>query len=140
MNRLQNAVARAVNRLLSQANLALVWRDRHEALVERYELRQRQALGRDARPLHEAIYALDPASLGLLATKTQVLGERVAILGHGPDARLLADALRTTGRTATLHEPDPLGDLPDGADVVVAEPLLGLGIYDLVRRLRTEQE
>ena len=49
--RLKDSAARAINSLLARANLALVRRDRHDALAEAQVRRERQALGRDAAPL-----------------------------------------------------------------------------------------
>ena len=149
MTRFRDTAARAVNRLLARANLAVVRRDRHDALAASQVQRERQALGRDARPLHEAIRSFDPTSAGLLMTSGQAIAERVLVLGRGQDAELLASALRTTGRTATLLDPErldqlpPAGDAHTGAtaspDIVVADPTLGLDTHDLVHRLRVEQ-
>jgi hypothetical protein len=148
MPRLRDTTARAVNRLLARTNLAVVRRDRHDALAASQVARERQALGRDARPLHEAIRTFDPATAGTLMARTHDLADRVVVLGRGRDAQLVADALAATGRTATLLDPDHLDRLPPvsaadadapAPDVVVAEPTLGLDAYDLVRRLRVEQ-
>jgi hypothetical protein len=136
MPRLKDSAARAVNRLLARANLAVVRRDRHEALYAAQMGREQQALGRDARPLHEAIRNFDPASAGLLIARGHPIGQTVCVLGRGNDARLLADALTTTGRSVTLHAADQLDDLPAEADLVVAEPSLGRDAYGLVSKLR----
>src|SRR5260221_13973979 len=103
MPRLKDSAARAVNRLLARANLAVVRRDRHEALYAAQMGREQQALGRDARPLHEAIRSFDAASAGLLIARGQPIGQTVCVLGRGNDARLLADAVTTAGRSVTLH-------------------------------------
>src|SRR5205823_13803257 len=135
---LKDAAARAVNRLLARANLAVVRRDRHEAMYAAQLGREQQALGRDARPLHEAIRSFDPNSAGLLIARGHPLRQTVCVLGQGNDARLLADALTTTGRTVTLHAADRLDELPADADLVVAEPSLGRDAYDLVSKLRQQ--
>lgn len=139
MPRLKDSAARAVNRLLARANLAVVRRDRHEALYAAQMGRERQALGRDARPLHEAIRELDPASAGLLIERSHPLGQTVCVLGSGQDARLLVEALAATGRTVRLRPADRLDDLPPAADLVVAEPSLGRDAYGLVGKLRLQQ-
>jgi hypothetical protein len=139
MPRLKDSAARAVNRLLARANLAVVRRDRHEAMYAAQMGREQQALGRDARPLHEAIRSFDPTSAGLLIARGHPIGQTVCVLGQGNDARLLAAALTTTGRAVTLHAADHLDDLPADADLVVAEPSLGRDAYALVSRLRLEQ-
>src|SRR3954452_16595686 len=85
MPKLKNAAARAINGLLARAKLPAGRRARHDALVEAQVRRERQALGRDARPLHEAIRAIDAASAGLLMTRGLQLGQDVWVLGRGTD-------------------------------------------------------
>jgi hypothetical protein len=146
MSKLRNAVARAVNDVLRKANLAVVRRDRHEALYRGQQQHERQALGRDARPLHESVRTLEPASVGTLAggrpAGALTLGQQVVIVGTGADATMLADALRTTGRTAQLTDAGALtaalAQSPE-ADVVVVEPAATSEAYELVHQLRFEQ-
>src|SRR3954469_4017388 len=138
MTRLKDRAARAVNSLLARANLAVVRRDRHDAMVEAQVRRERQALGRDARPLAESLRTLDPTSAGLLLARVHDLGTDVGVLGRGTEARLLADALRASGRTATLHDPGQPETLPTATDLVVVEPPLGKARYELVQRLRAD--
>ena len=139
MGRLRDRAARAVNRVLARANLAVVRRDRHDALVDAQVRRERQALGRDARPLAESVRTLDPASVGLLLSAFHKLGTDVRVLGQRQDARLLVEALHTTERSATLHDPNQLDSLPPDADVVVVEPPPGAARYKLIHTLRIEQ-
>ncbi|MGE3272213.1 MAG: class I SAM-dependent methyltransferase [Chloroflexota bacterium] len=147
MSRLRNAVARAVNDVLRSVNLAVVRRDRHEALARGQQQHERQALGRDARPLHESVRTLEPASVGLLAGSqpagAHTLGQTVVIVGRSRDAEMLADALRTSGRTVSLTGAEALaGALAQasaGADIVVVEPAATPDAYELVHRLRFEQ-
>ena len=147
MTTLRNAVARAVNDLLRSVNLAVVRRDRHEALARGQQQHERQALGRDARPLHESVRTLEPASVGMLAgarpAGLHTLGQQVVIVGETRDAEMLADALRTTGRTVRVTTvevlTEALAQTPPDADVVVVEPAATPEAYTLVHRLRFEQ-
>jgi hypothetical protein len=147
MPQIRKRVARAVNDLLSRVNLAVVRRDRHDAMARGQVQHERQALGRDARPLHESVRTLDPASVGLLVGRGQpgveALGQRVLVVGGGDEAALLANALRTTGRsvqsTATSGLAAALEQATADTDVVIVEPTPNEASYDLVHRLRFEQ-
>jgi hypothetical protein len=148
MRTLRNAVARAVNGVLRNMNLAVVRRDQYEALVRRA---QQQTPSRDARPLHQQIRTLGPEALGLLAGSrpagAHTLGQAVLVIGAGREATLLADALRTTGRAVELVEASGL----DAAlalsvlaqdpepDFVLVEPAPTADAYEFLHRLRFEQ-
>jgi len=147
MAQIRKRVARTVNDVLSKLNLAVVRRDRHEAMARGQLQHERQALGRDARPLHESVRTLEPSSVGLLVGRGQPgieeLGQRVLVVGSGDEAALLADALRTTGRSVQAATTSGLAAVleqaPADMAVVIVEPTPSEASYDLVHRLRFEQ-
>lgn len=145
MSQLRNRIARIVNDGLRRVNLAVVRRDRHDAMARDLLLHVRQSLGRDARPLHESVRTLGSTATGTLAERAAAsfggLGQRVLAVGNSFEATLLADAIEATGR---LVERTNLRGLPSAlerspADIVLMEPARGAEQYELVHRLRFEQ-